>query len=708
MSNSFEIFSTTPVLSATSGSSTSTNSSHAFLQKSFHHSVGDISLNTTSPTNSSNNPSSNSSTSSDILFSSTTPQKQDSTTHQQSSSETGASTQASVRNDDSIGREPPPTTSSLLLESQMQNPLLPNFSCAFQADSSSIEESVWSQSYYYLLQQLPIEIFLSIMEFYELDFSLEEFYKYIYMEFEQLKCLENNSENRIKIKNKKLFTKYQMKFLYGYFREEAEKDYKLWKLRGNTRKPFVRKVSLLFPNISFNAIGSSNIHPKLRNTTITDFNFNLLVPWGHIKRLILPNVSLMKKISTPSTITKYTFDWYFLRLFSHSDTSFQNLRNNDRVVALHIPIESLSTQMWSYLKTTCKFQESIKEIKLYGDSDSIAGDTTAMNELIKHFPKITKFGFMGSSLNIMKLCNLDLRSLVNLQEVNLTLLSDRELGQIFRTCKQLRTLKVYSAQFHGSGFRSLHQCKHLQNLYIFKNEFAISEEAFGLLASSRTIRKLTLRDCGVNDNILELLLTFPQNCIQYLDISKNGNVSSSGFKDIHQATKLEQLVLSELELYEEGLISLAKSSSIHRLELANCNISSLSKIKALVPIESATHSLSLKFTRNIHSSVLEYLSSYNKLRYLNLSNCELDDETIAPIFNSPSIERLDVSYNTLSNNIAPSILRNKILKSLNLFRNGKISEETIDYIFSHSSNIMELQCSKFGFSNEFVYSKYFE
>lgn len=162
-------------------------------------------------------------------------------------------------------------------------------------------------------------------------------------------------------------------------------------------------------------------------------------------------------------------------------------------------------------------------------------------------------------------------------------------------------------------------------------------------------KKLSLKEWDLSDDDVEKLLPALQinPHIKELDLSLN-YITNIGAKTLlTNLSNIEVLSLQGNDLDSEGL---------NELDLTNCKLKTLD------------------ISSNPIGDAVDVFANIQTLTELNASECDITDEGAAKLFESSSIEKLDLTTNNISGTSFVNLTNNTTLINLNLSQNDLLSQ----------------------------------
>ena len=259
------------------------------------------------------------------------------------------------------------------------------------------------------------------------------------------------------------------------------------------------------------------------------------------------------------------------------------------------------------------------------------------------------------------------------------------------------------------GLKEFRLCKLILSHYGF-------EQLSGILPKFRTLQHVSLHQCHVSEKqMMEICEMFSNNeCISYLSVvdcvfSYKNKAVSKVFKSLKYTKCLKHLILKSVILsdscidYILGMIEV--NQSIEHFCLDDCRMSGSTKVslfKELKGINTLHHFNISNMTIGDIRGISDSLKSNTSLRYLNLSNCKLQNDNAWLVCNAvlavTTLAHINLSGNNISKSSAEilsvGISRNSFLRHLEL-DNCNLCEEGLRSICRalHNGHLLTLSLS---------------
>ncbi|HAT8180767.1 TPA: secretion system protein, partial [Legionella pneumophila] len=208
----------------------------------------------------------------------------------------------------------------------------------------------------------------------------------------------------------------------------------------------------------------------------------------------------------------------------------------------------------------------------------------------------------------------------------------------------------------------------LEALYLdYNTELSASFVLFSLSRNVATLKKLSLRNCGVTDANLEYL-TRPESKLKNLthfNLRRN-NITHTGVDNIAQLQSLTTIDLSQnTGVGDEGVTRLAPLKQLRTLYLDNCGVG-IEGIKAIAKMN--LYTVDLSFNPALKKEWgLEEIRPNHTIRTLLLTFCSLNDNHAKLIVSKfPAATHLNVANNNMTRVGVKTLLSNPIIESLDV------------------------------------------
>lgn len=233
----------------------------------------------------------------------------------------------------------------------------------------------------------------------------------------------------------------------------------------------------------------------------------------------------------------------------------------------------------------------------------------------------------------------------------------------------------------------------IRELYL--HDTPLSPETASVLAGWQGIEEVEISNCEMDPQIFSMLLEQPITKLNLREVQLLGPIA----EDLAQSKSLDELILSEVNLSNEDLISIAESApnlswlAIHMCERisdigvqAFCHSKKLAALVLItVPVkgdflekfEGNEKLLMLRLDGiNIHEAALAKLHTLSSLEYLSLGSSSITDSELASMPVPDRVRYLSISDTKISEKAIPSLKQWPALEFVSAF--GLSFEEEIE------------------------------
>lgn len=345
-------------------------------------------------------------------------------------------------------------------------------------------------------------------------------------------------------------------------------------------------------------------------------------------------------------------------------------------VKIDIIDNALSLTVYSLTKETINLlnhpfiKEKITSLRLECSNQGIVSTNYQLSHLVNNLPSLKEITLpLPTHLNQMNLNKF--QEYTNLKKLFL------DFGECHSFEEHLKSFQRDLSVFNTSYFE----------IYIINTDHLPTSDILKIAKTFPTSKSISLKEV-IDDELTYLSLKLTS--LEILTLDGCSNIADKGIKSIEEhSLHLKELCLKGcVNVSEEAITSLVekRGESLRKLELDKCNVSD-ALIKTLGDQCENLESLSLGCCKEITDIGVNTLAINNKkLKYLNLSSCQISDTSIKTITeNLPDIEVLnlqdcdEISFRVIENLISKcSKLKSLNLQGTDLF-DSEIEELKIRY-----------------------------
>ncbi len=242
-------------------------------------------------------------------------------------------------------------------------------------------------------------------------------------------------------------------------------------------------------------------------------------------------------------------------------------------------------------------------------------------------------------------------------------LSTKICADIAAKCTKLQNIYLLASYITNDGIKELAKCINLEEI----NLQAVKVSEIGPFANSLKLRKINLLGTLVTDKELSALAN--SESLEEINLEKT-KVGNDGISSLSLCKNLRKLNLAHTNSYDAAFISLSKSTSLEELDISetfvtDTGLSALAKCPTLKKLRfrgstgrpkvtaegisslalSSLQVVSFIFLRLGHAG-FKGLSNINTIRKIDLTNSEVDDESLFALAGCKNLQLLKLAcYN---------------------------------------------------------------
>jgi internalin A len=246
--------------------------------------------------------------------------------------------------------------------------------------------------------------------------------------------------------------------------------------------------------------------------------------------------------------------------------------------------------------------------------------------------------------------------------------ADDEFLAKLKTLPKLKELDIEGTKFiTPQGLAHLGDLPALETLNLYEvNEgnFGLGDAAMKAAAQIRTLRNLSVTECGVTDDGLRVLAGMTQ--LTALSLAGN-RITDAGLKFLAGLTNLQQLDLSQtmwiqsyMQISDDGLKNLSNLTGLRELSiggLVNVTDAGLKHLAKLTELRNFSFAGSAVTSRNI---------AFPHLQTLDFSGAQVTDATLSNIDQFQELQRLTLRYTAVTDATMGRIAKMKELRQLTI------------------------------------------
>ncbi len=260
--------------------------------------------------------------------------------------------------------------------------------------------------------------------------------------------------------------------------------------------------------------------------------------------------------------------------------------------------------------------------------------------------------------------------------------TDELLAQI-ATLPQLKELHIEVTKgVTPAGIAHLAEMPRLEKLTLYNvntEGAGLGDDAIRSLVGAKSLRELSIGECGTTDAGAKLLEQLPQ--LTSLSLNQDGQLTDEALKSIGKLTRLKSLSLNSYVGTEKFGWMRFSAAGIRQLRELK-ELQSLHLVGQEVPADALVFpkltSLSLGH-RSVDDAVATKIGELRELHQLELMYCGISSDGLKPIAALPELRQLTISSDLLSDEGVEHFREHKWLEHISLRANG-LTDESLTHL----------------------------